>query len=612
MSYCLNPICPKPARNPPRAKFCQNCGQKLLLKDRYRAVKPIGQGGFGRTFLGVDEDRPSKPRCVIKQFFPQAQGTNNAQKAAELFEQEALRLDELGEHRQIPELLAHFSLDNRQYLIQEFIDGQNLAEILAEQGAFNEQQIRDILYNLLPVIEYIHRKNVIHRDIKPENIICRPSSSIGSFKELVLVDFGAAKFAVGTAVLQTGTSIGSPEYVSPEQARGKAVFASDLYSLGVTCIHLLTQVSPFDLFDISENIWVWRQYLLNNPVSEELGEILDKLIENATNRRYQSAIEVMDDLNRTEIKLVNFNTPLSLNYASFRYVHNLSHGDAVFGVAFSPNGQILASCSGYWDKTIRLWDVRAGKILRFIEGHSDGVRCVTFSPDGQILASGSSSIDKTIKLWNVKTGQEKKSFKGHSDLIYALAFSPDGQMLVSGSQDKTIKLWDVHTGREMSTIHAHTDWVRSISMSADGHIIASGSDDRTIKLWSLLTGQQLCTLNGHFAGVSSVKFSPDNLILASGSDDRTIKLWNVRDTEEICTLSGHLGAVFSVAFSPNGKILASGSYDKTIKLWNVTTKEEICTLQGHLSAVNSIKFSPDGKTLASCSWDHTIKIWRCD
>jgi serine/threonine protein kinase len=130
MSYCLNPICPEP-ENPAGHRFCQTCGSKLLLKDRYRAMKPLGQGGFGKTFLAVDEDKPSHPRCVIKQFFPQAQGTNTVQKATELFTQEAVRLDELGSHPQIPELLAYFSQGSQQYLVQEFIDGRNLAQELA-------------------------------------------------------------------------------------------------------------------------------------------------------------------------------------------------------------------------------------------------------------------------------------------------------------------------------------------------------------------------------------------------------------------------------------------------------------------------------------------------
>jgi serine/threonine protein kinase len=255
MSYCLNPTCPNP-QNPNDTKFCITCGTKLLLKERYRAIKPIGQGGFGRTFLAVDEDKPSKPPCVIKQFYPQAQGTSTVQKAVELFNQEAVRLDELGKHPQIPELLAYFTQDDRQYLVQEFIDGQNLAEELSKVGAFNETQILQLLNDLLPVLQFVHNHQVIHRDIKPENIIRRSRDT-----RLVIVDFGASKFATGAALLKTGTSIGSPEYVAPEQARGKATFVSDIYSLGVTCIQLLTQMSPFDLYDINEDAWVWRQFL---------------------------------------------------------------------------------------------------------------------------------------------------------------------------------------------------------------------------------------------------------------------------------------------------------------------------------------------------------------
>src|ERR687885_2401295 len=304
MSYCLNPNCSKP-QNTNGIQLCQSCGSPLLLQKRYQALKLIGQGGFGRTFLAVDRGRPSKPRCVIKQFFPQQQGTNNAQKAAELFRQEARRLKELGKHPHIPALLAHIEQQGQQYLVQEFIEGQNLAQELAEEGAFNETQIRGLLISLLPVLNFIHERKVIHRDIKPANIIRRTSPPLqtqgrapGTHRkrgQLVLVDFGAAKFATGTALLKTGTSIGSAEYTAPEQIRGRAVFASDLYSLGVTCIHLLTQIPPFDLFDSSEDTWVWRDFL-TSPVSNSLGRVIDKLLQSATKRRYQSVAEVARDL----------------------------------------------------------------------------------------------------------------------------------------------------------------------------------------------------------------------------------------------------------------------------------------------------------------------------
>jgi serine/threonine protein kinase len=269
----------------------------LLLKDRYRGIKPIGQGGFGRTFLAVDEDKPSKPRCVIKQFFPQAQGTSNIQKAAELFHQEAMRLDELGKHPQIPDLLAHFEQDGFSYLVQEFIPGSTLSQELASKRSFNETEVRLVLNDLLPVLQFVHSQQVIHRDIKPANIIRRsPPLEKGGQGGIVLVDFGASKVATPAALQQTGTTIGSPEYVAPEQARGWAVFASDIYSLGVTCIHLLTGLSPFNLYDMQQDRWVWRQFL-QRPVSDVLAKILDKMLESALNRRYQSAVEVLRDLN---------------------------------------------------------------------------------------------------------------------------------------------------------------------------------------------------------------------------------------------------------------------------------------------------------------------------
>ncbi|MBC1235811.1 serine/threonine-protein kinase [Nostoc sp. 2RC] len=291
MSYCLNPRCPKP-ENSGNVNFCLTCGSKLLLKERYRAIKPIGQGGFGRTFLAVDEDKPSKPRCVIKQFYPQAQGTNTVQKAVELFNQEAVQLDELGKHPQIPELLAYFTQEDRQYLVQEFIDGQNLAQELAHKGAFSEAQIWQLLNDLLPVLKFCHVRQVIHRDIKPENIILRSSDG-----KLVLVDFGASKSATGTALNRTGTSIGSPEYVAPEQMRGRAVFASDIYSLGATCINLLTRRSPFDSYDTNNDTWIWQKYL-KIPVSNALNRILNKMLESVPMRRYQTIDEVVKDLNQ--------------------------------------------------------------------------------------------------------------------------------------------------------------------------------------------------------------------------------------------------------------------------------------------------------------------------
>lgn len=258
---------------------------------RYRAISLLGQGGFGRTFLAIDELKPSKPRCVIKQFLPEVKGKNAIKKATELFEREAARLDELGKHQQIPELLAFFNQEDRKYLIQEFIDGEDLYKELQRAGVFSQAKIEELLHDLLSVLDFVHQNNVIHRDIKPENIIRRKKDN-----KLVLVDFGAAKETIAGNTSVVGTIIGSAAYIAPEQAVGKAKFASDLYSLGATCLHLLTDIEPTELFDVAEGEWIWRDYLQDNEIDYELSRVLDKLVEGATKRRFQSVSEVLEVL----------------------------------------------------------------------------------------------------------------------------------------------------------------------------------------------------------------------------------------------------------------------------------------------------------------------------
>lgn len=273
-----------------------------LLNRRYSILKPLGQGGFGKTFLALDHKHQvptteisgvedSAPQvCVIKQLFPQHHTIDHYRKASKLFHQESLLLEKLGTHPQIPQLLEFFEQDGQHYIVQEWIDGQTLQQELAETGTFNEDDILQLLKMLLPVLQFVHEHQVIHRDIKPANIIRRRSD-----RQLVLVDFGAAKYTTTRIPEKTGTLIGSAEYAAPEQVRGKAVFASDLYSLGVTCLHLLTQMPPFDLYDCGDDIWTWRSYL-THPIHPSLAQILDKLLSKATRQRYQSAAAVLLDL----------------------------------------------------------------------------------------------------------------------------------------------------------------------------------------------------------------------------------------------------------------------------------------------------------------------------
>ncbi|MBE9182120.1 serine/threonine protein kinase [Oculatella sp. LEGE 06141] len=605
MSYCLGPTCRRP-QNPSAARFCQSCGAGLLLCDRYRAIRPIGQGGFGKTFLAIDEHLPSKPHCVVKQLFLHLGEPYQTQKAIELFQHEALQLNQLGQHPQIPRLLAHFTHQSHHYLVQTYVDGQNLAQ-LARMGTFNESQIRQALVDLLPVLTFIHSNQVIHRDIKPANIIRRQRDG-----QLVLVDFGACKLATSSAYAQTGTVIGSAGYAAPEQVGGKAVFASDLYSLGVTCIHLLTNVPPFDLFSFSEGAWVWRDYLAT-PVSEALGRVLDGMIEPAINQRYASAAIALQALNPSPVVIPTSTSaallPVPVPLASgWQCLHTLKeHSNSVATVAISPSGRLLAS--GSFDKTIKLWHLGTGALVSTLSGHLKPVLSVAFSPNGQTLIAG--SVDNTLRLWCLHTESPLYAIEDHATSLVtlAVAVSPDGQAIACGSDDQTVKILHLYTGRLFRTLR-HPRSVTSVAISPDGRVLASGSNDNTIRLWDFSTGELHHTLVAHARDVNSVAISPNSQLLASGGSDNTIRLWNIATGKLLDTITGHLDWVTAVAFSPDGQTLASGSDDCTVRLWNLTTRKRAHLLSGHTNGVTAIAFHPDSQTLVSGSRDRTVKIWR--
>lgn len=295
MTYCVLPGCYQP-HNPDTNQVCQSCGNRLLLKERYRPLRQIGQGGFGRTFLAIDEHIPAKPSCVVKQLCLSSTNAQSYNKAVELFYQEAVRLGDLGCHSQIPTLLAYFEQNQLLYLVQEYIEGLTLAEELG-QGTFNEFQIWELLKDMLPTLQFIHEQQIVHRDIKPANIIRRSHD-----RRIVLIDFGVAKLLTETALLRTGTIIGSLEFMAPEQTRGRTVPASDLHSLAIVCIHLMTGVPPFELFDVEHDRWNWRDRLPRaQSVSRRLTGILDKLLQSALNQRFQSATEVLQALEKSSI-----------------------------------------------------------------------------------------------------------------------------------------------------------------------------------------------------------------------------------------------------------------------------------------------------------------------
>jgi serine/threonine protein kinase len=621
MSLCLNPVCTNP-NNDDANRYCQHCGRALRLGDRYQAVELIGQGGFGRTFLAVDQHAEPLRSCIIKQLLPRLSDAEAERHRR--FQQEVTQLNQLGQHPQIPQLLDHIELENEQYLIQEWIPGQNLDQLI-QQRLFDETQVRQLLAELLPVLRYVHQHQVIHRDIKPANIICHAQT-----QNYVLVDFGAAKAV--EEQMPTGTSIGSAGYTAPEQTMGKATFASDLYSLGVTCIHLLTGLHPFDLYSVSEDAWVWRQYL-PRPISLELRRVLDKLLQRATRQRYQSATEVLQALRLeakpTAVPVAVGQTSESLSAVrpapppmqaadlaeiatqNWRCGQTLGgHQGAITALAISPDSRLIAS--GSTDQTIRLWSLKTGELLhcwegraRFPQGHEGSVTALVFSPNSRVLISG--SADGRIKQWDLRNFQLFCDLAGHGWGISALALSGQEPLLVSGSQDGLIQLWDLETETRIANLVQLHQPVTGLVVDATGQTLWSSSG-KPICHWNLKNDQLLTTLKGHTDTVTAIALSRDGSTLISAGSDKLLKLWNLNTGQQQKLIAAHRDRICCLAVHPRQPWFASASEDSTIKLWDLWTGRRLASLRQTWS-VNAMAFSPKG-LLVSGGVDATLQIWQ--
>jgi len=269
---------------------------QFLLNNRYQILSKLATGGFGETFLAIDTHLPSGKKCVIKQLKPPVDSGDLPTWLKERFEKEAIILEELGSNSsQIPRLYAYFSEKDNFYLVQEWIEGLTLTQMLKQKGIFSEEEVEDLLSDILPVLIYVHSRGIIHRDIKPDNIIIRKSD-----KKPVLIDFGIIKEKVATQIRGANNSsviLGTPGYMSSEQAAGRPVYSSDLYSLALTAVFLLTGKNAEDFAaDNNTGEILWRSSLKNQH--SQLVTILEKAIRFHPKDRFVSAQEMLAALRK--------------------------------------------------------------------------------------------------------------------------------------------------------------------------------------------------------------------------------------------------------------------------------------------------------------------------
>ena len=265
-----------------------------ILRHRYQIISELGKGSFGTTYLATDLEHPNHHQCVVKQLTPSDQRPKVFQVAKKLFEKEATALQNLGKHHQIPSFFDYFEEGGQFYLVQQFIEGNDLAKEIYPQRIFTENETIKLLIEILEVLKYVHQQKVIHRDIKLQNIMRRKSDG-----KIVLIDFGAVKeikvLTVTTGGHATTTiAVGTTGYMPSEQAKGKPRFCSDIYAVGMIGIEVLTgmRVNQFRE-DPSTGEIIWKDKV---NVSDDLGRVIDKMVSEYWKNRYQTVDEVIEDL----------------------------------------------------------------------------------------------------------------------------------------------------------------------------------------------------------------------------------------------------------------------------------------------------------------------------
>lgn len=277
-----------------------NGGKNLegLLAGRYQIFKVLGRGGFGVTYLARNVYLPGQPLCVIKHLTPKFNNPALLTIAKWRFYVEARTLSQLGSHSQIPLLIDYFRKDGEMYLVQEYIPGETIFQLVREGQCYDELAVKNFLLEMLKLLSHVHSHRLVHRDVKPQNIIhCQTDN------RLVLIDFGAVSDREGYQLSNNrlfSRAIGTPGYAPPEQISEQPVYASDLYALGMTCIFMLTGQEPLTWkVDLQTCEVIWREKV---QVSDYFADILNRMIRISLADRYQSTIQVLHALENQRLQ----------------------------------------------------------------------------------------------------------------------------------------------------------------------------------------------------------------------------------------------------------------------------------------------------------------------
>jgi WD40 repeat protein/serine/threonine protein kinase len=661
----------------------------MPVGERFRIVRHHARGGLGEVFLARD---PELDRTVALKELQAFHAYDPLSQARFLLE---AKLTGRLEH---PGIVPVYGLgryaDGRPYYAMRFIEGETLSQAIERfhqlgnaqsEPAQRELAFRRLLSSLIDAcnaVAYAHSRGVVHRDLKPENIM------LGRFGETLVVDWGIAKTladshsepaastSLGAAAAEVsltspGTAIGTPQYMSPEQASGQLKRvgpASDVYSLGATLYCLLVGHGPFPSGGVADVlVRVGRGVFpaprsLRRAIDPALEAICLKAMSLEPEDRHSSPLELAGEIEafladvryRSEQERALSDAKRSVASLCIERARNL------FGREMSSEGMLwlaralenVPSDAPGAERALRAslagW-YAAAKLLERTLAHDGAVRAVAFGVDGRSLASASD--DRTAQLWDVAKGGRLSPPMRHQGKVNALDLSPDGSFLATASDDGMLRrfnaltgapigdpihvgacvravrispdcltiaaasqltlpcLWSAATGKPIG--HASADGeaqVLDIAFHPDGSRLALAGDDGRVWFRETATGAVLGQTLRHAAAVPALRFSPEGDRLLCACLDGRARLWDSR-TLLIAGELAHAGAVGCIAFSPSGRAVATGSHDRTARLWDSDSKRPIGEPLGHRGRVDCLAFSADGSTVATGSEDGSVRLW---